>query len=85
MFKDKVVIITGGAQGIGKCIADEFKRNRANVCTIDRLSNDYFVGDLAEEENLLRFSQKVRKGEQQINRKDYQYQADNEMNSFTSK
>ena len=26
-----------------------------------------------------------RKGEQQINRKDYQYQADNEMNSFTSK
>ena len=59
MFKDKVVIITGGAQGIGKCIADEFKRNRANVCTIDRLSNDYFVGDLAEEENLLRFSQKV--------------------------
>lgn len=59
MFKDKVVIITGGAQGIGKCIADKFKRNRANVCTIDRLPNDYFVGDLAEEEALLRFSQKV--------------------------
>ena len=59
MFKDKVVIITGGAQGIGKCIADEFKRNRANVCTIDRLSNDYFVGDLAEEENMLRISQQV--------------------------
>ena len=59
MFKDKVVIITGGAQGIGKCIADEFKRNRANVCTIDRLPNGYFVGDLAEEETLLRFSQKV--------------------------
>ena len=32
---------------------------RDSVCTIDRLPNDYFVGDLAEEEALLRFSQKV--------------------------
>jgi NAD(P)-dependent dehydrogenase (short-subunit alcohol dehydrogenase family) len=24
-FKDKIVVITGGAQGIGRCIAEEFR------------------------------------------------------------
>lgn len=37
MFKDKVVVITGGAQGIGKCIAEEFTKNGAHVCIIDKL------------------------------------------------
>ena len=30
-FKDKVVIITGGAQGIGRCIAEEFEKLGATV------------------------------------------------------
>ena len=25
-FKDKIAVVTGGAQGIGRCIADEFQK-----------------------------------------------------------
>lgn len=59
MFENKVAVITGGAQGIGKCIADEFRKNKAQVCIIDKLPNEYFTGDLADEEILRRFSEKV--------------------------
>jgi len=34
-FLDKVVVITSGAGGIGKCIADAFARQGAHVCVID--------------------------------------------------
>lgn len=36
MFQDKIVVITGGVQGIGKCIADEFLKEGAMVCVIDK-------------------------------------------------
>lgn len=59
MFKGKVVAITGAAQGIGKCIADEFVKNGAHVCVIDKQPNEYFTGDVAEEATLRAFAEKV--------------------------
>lgn len=35
-FKDKVVVVTGGAQGIGRCIADDFEKAGAQVCVVDK-------------------------------------------------
>ena len=37
-FKNKVVSVTGGAQGIGKTIAEEFQKQGAIVCCIDKVS-----------------------------------------------
>ena len=58
-FKDKVVVITGAAQEIGKCIADEFKKEGAHICMIDIQQNDYFQGDISDKDTLERFVKKV--------------------------
>lgn len=58
-MKGKVVVVTGGARGIGKAICDEFKKQEACVCIIDILPNEYFIGDLAKESVLREFSEKV--------------------------
>lgn len=59
MFQNRVVVVTGGAKGIGKTIADEFRKSGAHVCVIDLLENDYFVGDLADQTVLDTFADKV--------------------------
>lgn len=59
MFKNKVAVITGGAMGIGKTIAEEFSRNGADTCIIDIKENNFFVGDISRKEVLESFSRKV--------------------------
>lgn len=58
-FQDKVVVITGGAQGIGKCIADEFRRGGAKVCVIDIQPGDHYVGDISKQNVLEHFANHV--------------------------
>lgn len=58
-FRDKIVIVTGGAQGIGKCIAEEFRKEGAIVCVIDKQEGDHFVGDLSKKEVIEEFCRYV--------------------------
>ena len=59
MFQDKVVVITGGAAGIGKCIAEEFQKAGAVVCVIDKAPGNHFVGDISDKAVLETFAQEV--------------------------
>lgn len=59
MFKDKVAVITGGASGIGACIARMFREQGAKVCIIDVKPGDYFVGDISDPKVLETFASQV--------------------------
>ncbi len=58
-FENKVVVITGGAQGIGKCIAEEFQKEGAIVEIIDIQEGDWYVGDISKKEVLEDFVQYI--------------------------
>ena len=59
MFQEKVVVVTGGAGGIGKCIAEEFRAQGAHVCVIDCVEGPHFVGDIADKAVLEAFARSV--------------------------
>ena len=58
-FEDKIVIVTGGAHGIGLCIADEFRKAGATVYVIDKLPGNHFVGDISSKETLEAFASDI--------------------------
>ena len=59
MFRDRVIVVTGGASGIGKCIAEEFRKQGATVHIIDKAPGDHYVGDIAHKAVLEAFAAEV--------------------------
>ena len=58
-FEGKVAVVTGGAHGIGRAVADAFLREGASVHIIDRQPGDWFIGDVSDRESLERFAESV--------------------------
>ena len=55
MERRKTAVVTGGANGIGKCIADEFRKTGVRVYVIDKVDGEHFVGDISKKEDLEAF------------------------------
>jgi len=63
-FSDKVVVVTGGANGIGRCIVEEFMKSGATVAVIDKSVESipcdfYFCGNIADEHTLAKFADEL--------------------------
>ena len=58
-FENKVIVITGGAHGIGLCAAEEFRKNGAFVCVIDCTEGNHYVGDIGSKAVLEDFARTI--------------------------
>ena len=58
-FENKVIVITGGAQGIGLCVANEFRKLNAHVCVSDCIEGNHYVGDISKKEVLEAFAKSI--------------------------